>query len=341
MSAIGRAAQGWVRLWDLREPPLALALVRIGIALVFLWDFATVLRFQLVSAIWAPIEDGGIGPATHAVPVSIVYEWLGASAGSARLVFGVACASAVTLLLGLFTRTSALLLVLSYAQLAQLSPEADRGIDTLLRNVLLILACSAAGATLSLDARLFRGRFVRDDPQPAWPRYLIVLQLVVLYFWAGMLKQSVPWTSLDRYSALFIVMSQPHYATFALPPALMAVIAPLLQLSTIGTLVFERGSIFLPLMLWLRATRARGGRLRDFVNRARLLEVWVSLGVIFHLGLAVGLELGIFPWGCLALYPALASPYTLARWWERARGYLAARRTGTSKVAPLPGVDAE
>jgi hypothetical protein len=140
-----------------------------------------------------------------------------------------------------------------------------------------------------------------------------------MYFWAGLLKQSASWTSIDGYSALYLVLNQPHYASFALPPALFARVYPLLQLSAIMTLLFERGAILVPWLLWLRATRARGGWLRTFTSRAQLLPLWVATGVVFHLGLAALLDLGIFPWGCLALYPALASPHTVRAWLARAR----------------------
>jgi hypothetical protein len=252
---------------------------------------------------------------------------LGASRTSAWLLFALTLLSALSLLLGLFTRTSALVLVLAYAQLAYVVQLGDRGIDALLRSALLILACSRAGATLSLDARLFHGRWLRDVEQPAWPRYLILAQLLLMYFWAGLLKQSPSWTSIDGYSALFIVLNHPHYASFALSPAWLGAVYPGLQLAAIATVVFERGALLVPFLLWLRATRDRGGKLRAFAARLHLLELWVAVGVLFHLGLAVVLDLGIFPWGCLALYPALASPRTLRAWFEHARLRLARFRT--------------
>jgi len=312
----------WVKLWDAHEGAESLAAVRICVAAVVLWDMATTAQLGLVEALWAPIEAGGIGPATAARPLSVVYDWLGASAGTAWLLFGAVCASAAFMLVGLFTRTATLLLVLSYAQLALLSPDADRGIDALLRNALLLLVCSGAGATLSLDARLFHGRFVREVQVPAWPRYLLVLQLVVLYFWAGMLKQDATWTSIDGYSALYVVMNQPHYAGLSLAAEHHRALYPLLQLGAIVTTLFERLAPLVPLLLWLRGTRERGGRVRDFANRARLLECWVGTGAFFHLGLAIALQLGIFPWGCLAFYPALAAPRTLRRWAELVRARL-------------------
>jgi hypothetical protein len=89
---------------------------------------------------------------------------------------------------------------------------------------------------------------------------------------------------------------------------------PLLQLGTLGTLVFERSVVLLPLLIYFRQTAGQGGRLRALANRARLLEVWLLTGVVFHLGLAATMQLGIFPWGCLALYPALLPAGTLRSW---------------------------
>jgi hypothetical protein len=310
---------GWVRFWDRREPADVLALVRIGVALVIVCDLLQAARLDLVELLLAPIEDGGIGPTSRSAPIGELYTWIGASRTSAWLLFALTSLSALSLLLGLFTRSSALLLVLAYAQLAHVVQLGDRGIDALLRSALLILACSRAGATMSLDARLFHGRWLRDDEQPAWPRYLILAQLLLMYFWAGMLKQGSSWTSIGGYPALFIVLNHPHYASFALPPALLGAAYPGLQLATITTLLFERGALLVPFLLWLRATRERGGKLRGLVARLRLLELWVATGVLFHLGLAVVLDLGIFPWGCLALYPALASPHSVRAWFARAR----------------------
>ena len=311
----------FVALWDQRESADALVAIRVGVALVVLSDMAQIASLDLVRALWAPIEDGGIGPATRADPISFLYRAFGASAGMAWGLFATLCLAALALLLGLWTRSSALVLALLLAELARLSPESDRGIDALLRNVLVLLALSGAGATLSLDALRARARFTRDASVPAWPRYLIVAQLVLLYFWAGVLKQSAAWTSLEGYSALYLILSQPHYTAISPSPATFQALYPWLQLGTLGTLAFERSAVLVPVLLYLRHTRERAGRLRALCNRARLLELWAATGVVFHLALAATMHLGIFPWGCLALYPALTTPGTLRRWAKRARAF--------------------
>jgi Vitamin K-dependent gamma-carboxylase len=295
----------YVAFWDRREPAHALAAVRIGLGLVMLYDLLQIARLGLIVPLWAPLEQGGIGGHMRV----LFYQWFGASATSAYALFGLAFASALLLTLGCFSRLSALTLFFCSAQLSAVAPDADRGIDTLLRNALAVLALSGAGGAWSLDAR---GR--PPSEVPAWPRYLLIAQLVLLYFWAGMLKQSAAWSALGDYSALFSVLSKPHYARFGLSHAQLVAIYPLLQAATIGTLLFERSAILVPLWLWLRG---RPGRWGELVRRARIFELWLATGVFFHLTLALFTQLGIFPWGCLALYPALLRPQLVRSGVER------------------------
>lgn len=328
----------WVRLWDRRETGESLALVRILVPLVILWDLVEVALRGLVVALWAPVELGGIGPASVSDPVVAFYAWFGASITSTWVLFGLTIASSLTLALGLCSRLSALVLLFAYAQLGALSPDADRGIDTLLRNVLLVLALSPAGATLSLDALIREGRLHSDREVHAWARYLIIAQLVVLYFFAGILKQSANWSFSGGYAALFLVLHKPHFTRFGIPHEWLVALYPLVQLATFATVTWERAAVLLPLMLYLRSTAERPGRVRALCNRLRLLELWVATGVFFHLALAVLLTLGMFPWGCLALYPALASPRTLRQWAVFARARL--RRSPPSSTIGTASVPA-
>jgi hypothetical protein len=203
-------------------------------------------------------------------------------------------------------------------QLSALAPAGDRGIDALLRGVLVLFALSGAGATWSVDARLRSGSFKRLAIIPSWPRYLIVAQLCLVYVTAGILKQSPEWTSMDGYSALWRVLNTPHISRFEWSSDTLSRLYAPLQAATVTTLIFERGAVFLPWLLWLRAHPTRGGWVGSCVRRARLLELWIVTGVVFHLLLAVLTKLGIFPWGCLALYPALAQPRSVRHFSKRA-----------------------
>lgn len=286
----------WASFWDRREHPLPLALVRIGVACVLLYDFAAVASHGLVGVLWAPQEEGGLA-----------YRSEDAFA-SGDVLFGVCVLSAVSLAIGLFSRSSAAVLLVAYAQLAMLLPEADRGIDMLLRSVLVILAFSRAGATWSLDAKLRSGSFAAppDLEVPAWPRYLVVVQLVWTYFSAATHKLQSPWTPIDGFSALHYVLQDPHFARWDF--AWISSFHPLTRLATFGTVAFEWSAPLSLLAWWYEATADRPGRLRRLFNVVRFRRAWIATGVVFHLALLVTLRLGIFPLGMLALYPAFFSP---------------------------------
>jgi hypothetical protein len=98
---------------------------------------------------------------------------------------------------------------------------------------------------------------------------------------------------------------------------------PLTRVATAATMVFELTALFYLLWLYFAATRDRPGRVRRFANRARLRWIWLGLFVFFELGIAIGLRLGAFPYGMLALWPVLLLPDELDRlgaWLRRRLG---------------------
>jgi len=306
-----RAPAGWVAFWDRREPPTTLALVRILVAAVLLADLLQSRTYGLVEAIWGPPPEGlgwgGVGNAASAAG-----RWFGASNDTAWLLWWTGVISSLCLIAGFLSRISAVVLALTWAQLGWMSPDSDRGIDFLLRAVLMVLAASQCHARWSVDAWL-RRRFGRPFPDevPAWPRYLLLLQLVWVYFSAGHNKTDGAWGPLEGYSALANILTDPHFARF--DPSWIAPLYPLLQIATALTMVFELGSpLMLPLTYW-SATRDRPGFLRRWANRLRLRWVWIFLGINFHIGIGVTMRLGIFPWGMMALFPVLFHPEELIR----------------------------
>lgn len=292
-----RALSRWVAFWDRHEPGSSLALIRIFVGVVIAYDLLAAAHYDVVQALWETPARGGMGLVPVALPLGATATW------------AIATSASVTLALGLFSRASALVVLFAHAALAGMLPEADRGIDVLLRNALILLALAQCGATLSIDARWRTGSFVSARHVPAWPRHLFVVQLATMYFFAGIQKLAPPWSSTDGYSALYFVLRDPHYATFD-ARALLDRTYPLLQLSTFATLLWERCSIALPLVVFYRETAARTPLARLF-DKANLFWLWMAVGVGFHLMLAATMNLGIFPWGCLALYPALLRPVDL------------------------------
>ncbi len=295
---LGALWRAWVALWDRREAPTALALVRIGVGLVLVLDLSNLRRLGLITPMFSAPPDG--------------YALLGADASAAFTLTLVAVLAAVCIALGLVTRIACGSFVMISAQLAQLAPDADRGIHMILRIVLVILALSWCHAKWSIDAWVWR-RFGRPLPTdvPAWPRLLILFQVVWIYASAGMNKSGAEWGPADGFRALANAVCDPHLARMSCD--WVRSVLPLTQLATALSMVFELSAPLYLAYLYCADTADRPGRLRRFANLLRLRWIWFALGITVHIGIAVFLRLGAFPWGMLALYPALLLPRDLRR----------------------------
>jgi hypothetical protein len=297
---VRRAWRAWVELWDRREPPTALALVRIGIGLVSVVDLLHTWQLGLVGALWSPLPAGY---ATH------YQSWLPLGASG---LWTVALIAAAAILVGAATRVACVAFVVVSVQMSHLAPDSECGVDQLFRIVLIILALSRCNARWSLDAWLAR-RLGRPPPAevPAWPRYLIMFQLVWVYFSGGSNKAGDEWGPFGGFRALADALSDPHVARF--DPSWLGTAYPLARLATVATMAFELGAPLYLLFYYFAGTRDRPGRLRALCNRLRLRWVWLALGVSFELGIAMTLRLGNFPWGMLAIYPVMLLPDELQR----------------------------
>jgi uncharacterized membrane protein YphA (DoxX/SURF4 family) len=302
-----------VELWDRREAPHSLAIVRIVLPLVWLTDLLQAWRLDLVTELWAPSAAGGFGNPLSREPPPWLYTLFPADADTTAVAFGVLVAAALCVSLGLFTRLSALTAILIAAQFSRTLPLADRAIDLLIRDVLLLLALSQAGGAWSVDSLIFG----RRATIPAWPRHLLILQVAFMYFAAGIQKVALDWTPFGGFSALYIVLQDPAVARHPLGWVRSAY--PLTQALTAGTMLFEYGAGLVPLFYWFRDTRTRGGRLRAWCNRLDARTGWLAGGVALHLGIAATMQLGIFPWAMLACYPAFFHPDEWRRLRDTAR----------------------
>lgn len=292
------AWRAWADLWDRREDAAALALVRICVGLVLTYDYVELWRLDLVDTVYAPAPVG-FGAAYDA--------WF-----SPHIVWLLALVASIGIATGTLTRVSCVVFLLASAQLGHLSPNAERGIDTLLRIVAGILALSGCHARWSIDA--FVGRLLGrplSHEVPAWPRYLLLLQLLWVYVSGGINKGGASWFPHGGFTALANILADPHVARF--DPGWLSVAMPFTRVATALTMLFELGAPAYLAFYYFSATRERGGRLRALCNRLRLRWAWIALGVAFHLGIAISMRLGIFPWGMLALYPVLLRPDELRR----------------------------
>ncbi len=309
--------QRFVRRMDREESASALALIRIMVGAVLFADFAWAGSLGLVERLWG---SSGLNLSYQSEHPSLAIDLLGENAG--QVLWALALTLALTTTLGLFSRVSAASLALVSAQLAAIMPQSDRGIDGLLRIVLVLLACSGCGKTLSIDAKRATGTWAPNVPIKTWPRYLIALQLLWMYFSAGTHKTQSAWWPSGDLRGLYVVLQDPHFARFdlsGLSEGWDSALFSLTQIGTALTMAFELGAPLMGLAIYYRATAHREGRLRSAINTLRVRELWLALGIGFHIALMITIRLGIFPYGMLACYPAFFRPDEVARWIRKMR----------------------
>jgi hypothetical protein len=142
---------------------------------------------------------------------------------------------------------------------------------------------------------------------PAWPRQLIVLQLIWMYFSAAHGRGGAAWWPHGGFAAIGDVTGDPHFARFH--PGSLGVIYPLTQVATMISMAFELSA---PLMLFWNGVRNEGGGFWGALSRRFCLRwVWIATGASLHLGIALTMKLGMFPFGVLALYPLFLCPEEL------------------------------
>jgi hypothetical protein len=262
--------QRWTVFTGRQMDSRPLHLVRVFIALAILGDLGAMARRDVLPWILYPGELGGL-----VMHPSSWYLFEGAVwAGPALWV--IAGAAGVLVAVGVGVRPAMVVLLLAYAQLGHLYIPGDRGIDRLLRTVMLLLIFS--GSTGSQPAKTVA----------AWPADLIRWLLMIVYLSAGVAKFGARpgWHALETPELYQIVCSP---TTGRLDGMFWYDYGPLFALGGVGAIVLELSAVLLV---------------------TRFSRYWAVLGALLHIGLIFTVELGMFPFGMLALYPVLFGPWT-------------------------------
>lgn len=128
--------------------------------------------------------------------------------------------AAVLLLVGLFSRTSAIATLVLFDTILARNLVFWEGGDVVLRVWLVYLACARSGHAWSIDAWLHRRRTgTASRPIPAWPRRLMTIQLALLLVTTGLLKHGGAWLDGD---AAYLAMTSELYARFDLADEIAA-----------------------------------------------------------------------------------------------------------------------
>ncbi len=290
----------WVRLLDTREPGTALALFRIVTGLSLTYALGSMLAADLVEVLWVDLAYGGYR--------SLEGRWLvralgGATGAVVHTLVAITLLAGVLLTVGIVARGAALVAGQGWLALTTLNPDAMCAYDPLLTNSLWLLVLADSTATLSARCRLREGRWTSDRLVTAWPRYLVIAQLTVLYFGTGLSKISVHWTPGGGFSALYYILQQPSWQRADM--TWLASVYPLTQIATAVTWLWEVTWPVVVLALWLRRHPDRGGRLRRRFVRLPIRTVYVAIGLTMHVSAGALMVLGPFSAITLAYYPCL------------------------------------
>jgi hypothetical protein len=303
--------------WPLRDWPWwtepvraeRLAALRIGVAAVLLFD---------VFVNYLPLAYDFFGPSSLGSPeifadnraASLRWSLLSGLDDRSLVVASLVAwaVAAAFLLFGLLPRLSAAtawVLSISFINLNFYIHNSGDNVRTI---ALLYLMLSPCAAVWSVSSRQTRPTAADQGSTyvPAWPLRLLFVQLVLIYFVNGLYKvMGADWRDgrIMHYVLGNLAWTRFSYAQLPLP-------FPVIQLLTWATVLFE---LSFPLLALFRLTRVP--------------VLW--LGVLFHFGTAVSLQLCGFPFYMICLYLPLVP-------WERYVDVWRDRRAARKSQRALP-----
>jgi hypothetical protein len=191
--------------------------------------------------------------------------------------------AALLLLVGWYSRHSAAAAWLLSQAFLHLDPYIHNAGDTVRTIILFYLMLSPCGAVWSLDSLRHRRRWARSGAGTVfiypWALRLLFLQMATIYFYNGIHKLVGPqWRA---GSSMYYVLSDLTLSRLSLTQLPAPYV--LTQLLTWTVLLWEVGFPFLALLPAIRTAA-------------------LVMGVVFHLGIGLSLELGMFAPYMLCLY---------------------------------------
>jgi hypothetical protein len=310
---VRRAWGAFVRACAAREGGVASAIWRVAVGVAVARTLLAVAWAGAVPLVWWDAADGGYRDLGHG-------PWLVAALGGptpgvvgALWMTGVVGGVLVALGLGgpVLARALSFATLTAFQAVTDLNSHAGGSYDELLLNQLWLLTLLGPTGTGSLECRLEHGSWTSHAQVARWPRLLGVFQAVLMYTTTGLQKLSVHWVPGGDLSALYYILQQPTWQHA--DHAWVAWLYPLTQLGTLASWTWEVSAPLWGLAVLAEEPGAPLGRLGAWLRRWRARDVYLAVGLAFHLGIAALLDIGSFTWASLALYATFFSPGTWAR----------------------------
>jgi len=231
-----------------------------------------------------------------------VLRWLPDAWGPAALM-AVWLGAAVALLVGWRPLVSGLVVWACAVSFWNINPGLNNGGDRLRNTLFLMVAASCSGAVWGVSSVRKTGG-PRPVLVPGWPVKILFVQLAMLYFFGGWYK-----VTSEQWRSGYVMYYVANDLAWSIAPAQYSQLPVWVhQCSAWLTLVWELG---FPVLALMKGTRAAA----------------LALGVFFHLGTFVTLEVGHFALYSIAFYTAFVP-------WERYFGRRAdASTAGTATVS--------
>ncbi|MCO4747808.1 MAG: hypothetical protein KC912_23635 [Proteobacteria bacterium] len=292
----------WTEVWSAEESGRTLALFRIAVAMVVLLDALSLVAAGVIDPLYIPISEGGMAPADR-FP-SLLLDVIGHTTTTTWALWSAMLGLSAASLVGLGGRLTHLALLQVVLAWHAIPLDIGGGYDRLLTNALFFLVLGNTTATLSVDCRLRHGSWTSDAQVYAFPRYLAVAQLAMLYTATGYAKGGAGWH--PPFDGVFRSLQITTWARWEHLAWLGWAQLPL-RASTFIALWWER--LFAFVLLWIAAQNGWfGDRLRARAERFDARIVFLGIGLITHGILGVFMNVGTFTTITLCFYVVYLRP---------------------------------
>jgi hypothetical protein len=232
-----------------KEKSSTMGIVRICLSLVLLFSLLNDLPFIMHYY----SNDGLLSGHTTSLRSNYRFSILDTIGNPIQLflIYALLVFSTIMLLIGKYTRLSAVVTFVLLASFHEKNVFVLNSGDTLIRLLIFYLIFAPSNKSYSFDSIKMQKRLSSKDYKTwqsayIWPRRLMQIQLIVVYFFAFISKTGITWKG---GTAIYYFLSNPHFARFDLDLSSFFLLTVFLTYFTILT------ELLFPILVWFRSLR--------------------------------------------------------------------------------------